>query len=190
MGRVWYLAGGTDVVGSTPQSRVRRQGGRACRSKREELWDVDPYEGDVGRRSRGSCGHLQTWMTHRLVLTGCHVPPLQELDVPFYFTPAKVAGTFHCSTPALSDVAYVRRTLPPTAALSFDPMSSLFVFLYPPLARRCSTQATKSRARTRQQGRSRRPPRAKRSMTSSGRGHDGIPYGWTEFQRRRPLRGC
>ncbi|KAF9218193.1 N2,N2-dimethylguanosine tRNA methyltransferase [Gyrodon lividus] len=29
----------------------------------------------------------------------------EELDVPFYFTPARVAGTFHCSTPALDDVA-------------------------------------------------------------------------------------
>jgi len=29
----------------------------------------------------------------------------EELDNPFYFTPAKVAGTFHCSTPALDDVA-------------------------------------------------------------------------------------
>ncbi|KAN0076846.1 tRNA methyltransferase [Tylopilus felleus] len=29
----------------------------------------------------------------------------EELDVPFYFTPGKVAGTFHCSTPALGDVA-------------------------------------------------------------------------------------
>lgn len=41
--------------------------------------------------------------------------PPQELDVPFYFTPGKVAGTFHCSTPALGDVAYVlRRSSPPT----------------------------------------------------------------------------
>ncbi|KAF8121957.1 N2,N2-dimethylguanosine tRNA methyltransferase, partial [Boletus edulis] len=29
----------------------------------------------------------------------------EELDAPFYFTPGKVAGTFHCSTPALGDVA-------------------------------------------------------------------------------------
>ncbi|KAF9242127.1 N2,N2-dimethylguanosine tRNA methyltransferase-domain-containing protein [Melanogaster broomeanus] len=29
----------------------------------------------------------------------------EELDVPFFFTPGKVAGTFHCSTPALDDVA-------------------------------------------------------------------------------------
>jgi len=29
----------------------------------------------------------------------------EELDAPFYFTPGKVAGTFHCSTPALVDVA-------------------------------------------------------------------------------------
>ncbi|KAF8550284.1 N2,N2-dimethylguanosine tRNA methyltransferase [Imleria badia] len=29
----------------------------------------------------------------------------EELDVPFYFTPGKVAGTFHCSTPSLGDVA-------------------------------------------------------------------------------------
>ncbi|KAG9318896.1 N2,N2-dimethylguanosine tRNA methyltransferase-domain-containing protein [Chiua virens] len=28
----------------------------------------------------------------------------EELDVPFYFTPGKVAGIFHCSTPSLGDV--------------------------------------------------------------------------------------
>ena len=29
----------------------------------------------------------------------------QELDLPFYFTPAKVAGIFHSKCPALEDVA-------------------------------------------------------------------------------------
>lgn len=30
-----------------------------------------------------------------------------ELDVPFYFHPAKVAGLFHCASPSMSDVLYV-----------------------------------------------------------------------------------
>lgn len=30
---------------------------------------------------------------------------IQELHVPFYFTPAKIAGFFHCTTPPLEDVA-------------------------------------------------------------------------------------
>lgn len=30
---------------------------------------------------------------------------LQELDVPFYFTPAKIAGSFHCTCPTLDEVA-------------------------------------------------------------------------------------
>jgi tRNA (guanine26-N2/guanine27-N2)-dimethyltransferase len=29
----------------------------------------------------------------------------QELDLPFYFTPAKVAGIFHCTCPPLEAVA-------------------------------------------------------------------------------------
>jgi tRNA (guanine26-N2/guanine27-N2)-dimethyltransferase len=35
--------------------------------------------------------------------TVCHHE--QELDLPFYFTPAKLAGMFHCSCPPLEDVA-------------------------------------------------------------------------------------
>lgn len=31
----------------------------------------------------------------------------QELHTPFYFTPSKVAGNFHCVCPPLDDVAYV-----------------------------------------------------------------------------------
>ncbi|KAG8217920.1 N2,N2-dimethylguanosine tRNA methyltransferase [Butyriboletus roseoflavus] len=38
-------------------------------------------------------------------MKGMLVVAQEELNVPFYFTPAKVAGTFHCSTPALGDVA-------------------------------------------------------------------------------------
>ncbi|KAH0826983.1 N2,N2-dimethylguanosine tRNA methyltransferase [Lanmaoa asiatica] len=38
-------------------------------------------------------------------MKGMLVVAQEELDVPFYFTPGKVAGTFHCSTPSLGDVA-------------------------------------------------------------------------------------
>lgn len=30
----------------------------------------------------------------------------EELENPFYFTPSKIAGTFHCECPSLGDVAY------------------------------------------------------------------------------------
>lgn len=30
----------------------------------------------------------------------------EELGNPFYFTPSKIAGTFHCECPSLGDVAY------------------------------------------------------------------------------------
>jgi tRNA (guanine26-N2/guanine27-N2)-dimethyltransferase len=30
----------------------------------------------------------------------------EELESPFYFTPSKIAGTFHCECPPLGDVAY------------------------------------------------------------------------------------
>lgn len=30
----------------------------------------------------------------------------EELENPFYFTPSRIAGTFHCECPSLSDVAY------------------------------------------------------------------------------------
>ena len=29
----------------------------------------------------------------------------EELEDPFYFTPSKIAGTFHCECPSLGDVA-------------------------------------------------------------------------------------
>lgn len=31
----------------------------------------------------------------------------QELDVPFYFTPAQVSSAFHCVCPSLHDITYV-----------------------------------------------------------------------------------
>jgi len=31
----------------------------------------------------------------------------EELENPFYFTPSRIAGTFHCECPPLGDVAYV-----------------------------------------------------------------------------------
>ena len=34
-------------------------------------------------------------------------PLTQELDAPFYFHPAKVAGLFHCTSPPLAPVVYV-----------------------------------------------------------------------------------
>lgn len=30
----------------------------------------------------------------------------EELENPFYFTPSKIAGTFHCECPPLGNVAY------------------------------------------------------------------------------------
>lgn len=31
----------------------------------------------------------------------------EELETSFYFTPGKLSGIFHCTTPSLDDVAYV-----------------------------------------------------------------------------------
>ena len=42
------------------------------------------------------------------VIPSSLTPPLratQELDVPFYFTPSRIASFFHCTSPPLDDVA-------------------------------------------------------------------------------------
>lgn len=60
------------------------------------------------------------------MIAGCPDEPPQELNVPFYFTPGKVAGTFHCSTPALVDVACVQ----PCITRSIMPGSSMSSFSF------------------------------------------------------------
>ena len=43
----------------------------------------------------------------------------EELESPFYFTPSKIAGTFHCECPPLGDVAYVPLSASPRNQLNF-----------------------------------------------------------------------
>lgn len=66
-----YVACRSDVVRSVAQPRVRCQSRRACRSTRENLRDVDAYEGDVGRRPRGPshCCNLSSLMDGTICIT-------------------------------------------------------------------------------------------------------------------------
>lgn len=51
---------------------------------------------------------------------------LQELDVPFYFTPSQIASVFHCTTPSLDDTAYVlHENATPTALILITYSSAL-----------------------------------------------------------------
>ena len=40
-------------------------------------------------------------------IRGMVTTAMDELEAPFYFHPAKIAGLFHCASPSLSNVVYV-----------------------------------------------------------------------------------
>lgn len=42
----------------------------------------------------------------RYVQPDAYSPRNQELDIPFYFTPSKIASHFHCICPSLDETAY------------------------------------------------------------------------------------
>lgn len=91
----------------------------------------------------------------------------EELDKSFYFTPSKIAGTFHCECPPLGDVAYA-------TLLSFyrvhiyDQLDFL-------LAPDYSILASKSRVRMLALALSRRQQRGRMFTISSGTGSRFIP---------------
>lgn len=67
----------------------------------------------------------------------------EELEDPFYFTPSKIAGTFHCECPPLGDVAYESLSSFSLVQVVNSARFSLF-----PLVLDCSIPATKFHDRT------------------------------------------
>ena len=87
----------------------------------------------------------------------------EELASPFFFTPSKLAGAFHCECPSLGDVAYLSLFLPAGAQLKLvlDPD--------------CSIPASKSRDRMLALALSRQQRRGKTFTISFGTGSRLIP---------------
>lgn len=120
-------------------------------------------------------------LTCLVKLTVLVLSSLQELHTPFYFTPTKVSGFFHSTTPSLDTVS---------CANIFHSRCLCQVFTPPPLDPLYCTQATTCRAHTHVLGQSRQTRRAARYTTSSARGRSCTLCGWRRLERRHPRGGC
>ncbi|KAF9013853.1 tRNA methyltransferase [Cyathus striatus] len=106
--RVHEASGSTNLIFKTQAGPSVPQVCTECESPLHlagPMWSGPLHKSEfVGKVLEHLDGHLEQYGTGAR-MKGMLTVAKEELDVPFYFTPAKVAGIFHCQTPSLDDVA-------------------------------------------------------------------------------------